>query len=142
MAKPDELQGEHWFELRAAPGGTVVRHTLRGCAAGKYWAIWRERIEPLHDLMLEALLDNVEAAAASGPTDTDPRAAPKRWPYTAGMTSSSADPRPTRTPNAQNANVWTASGLIKPKATSAQNGSERGSSLVASRPVRVSGDPA
>ncbi len=58
------------------------------------------------------------------------------------MTSSSGDPRPTRTPNAQNANVWTASGLIKPKATSAQNSSERGSLLAASRPVKVSGDPA
>ena len=72
VVKPDELQGEHWFELEVAQGGTVVRHTIQGCAAGKYEAIWRERIEPLHDLMLEALLDNVEVAAASGVTDTDP----------------------------------------------------------------------
>ncbi len=68
VARPDELQGEHWFELRAAQGGTVVRHTIQGCAAGKYEAIWRERVEPLHDLILEALLDNIEAAAASGLT--------------------------------------------------------------------------
>ena len=72
VVKPDELQGEHWFELEVAQGGTVVRHTIQGCAAGKYEAIWRERIEPLHDLMLEALLDNVEVAAASSLTDTDP----------------------------------------------------------------------
>jgi hypothetical protein len=72
VAKPDELHGEHWFELGVAPGGTVLRHTLQGSAAGKYEAIWRERIEPLHDLILEALLDNVEAAAASGLTDTGP----------------------------------------------------------------------
>ena len=72
VAKPDELQGEHWFELGVAQGGTVLRHTIQGCAAGKYEAIWRERMEPLHDLILEALLDNVEAAAASGLTDTDP----------------------------------------------------------------------
>jgi hypothetical protein len=34
VAKPDELQGEHWFELGVAQGGTVLRHTIQGCAAG------------------------------------------------------------------------------------------------------------
>jgi hypothetical protein len=63
---PVELHGEHWFELELAEDATVLRHTLEGRAAGKYEAIWRERIGPLHDLILEALLDNVEAAAASG----------------------------------------------------------------------------
>ena len=71
VVRPDELQGEHWFEVGLADGATVLRHTLEGCAAGKYEAIWRERIEPLHDLILEALLDNVEAAAASDQVDTD-----------------------------------------------------------------------
>src|SRR5436305_10057165 len=68
VIRPDGLQGEHWFELGPADGATVLRHTLEGCAAGKYEAIWRERIEPLHNLILETLLDNVEAAA--GRTDT------------------------------------------------------------------------
>jgi hypothetical protein len=68
VIRPDGLQGEHWFELGPADGATVLRHTLEGCAAGKYEAIWRERIEPLHNLILEALLDNVEAAV--GRTDT------------------------------------------------------------------------
>src|SRR6266567_9596847 len=68
VVRPDELQGEHWFELGSAEGATVLRHTLEGCAAGKYEAIWRERIEPLHDLVLEALLDNVEAAAPADRT--------------------------------------------------------------------------
>ena len=63
VVKPDELQGEHWFELGSAEAATVLRHTLESCAIGKYEAIWRERIGPLHDLILEALLDNVEAAA-------------------------------------------------------------------------------
>jgi hypothetical protein len=66
VVRPDELQGEHWFELEPAEGATVLRHTIEGCAVGKYEAIWCERIEPLHDQILEALLDNVEAAAASG----------------------------------------------------------------------------
>jgi hypothetical protein len=65
VVKPDELQLEHWFELEPAAGATVLRHTVEGCVVGKYEAIWRERIEPAHDLVLEALLDNVEAAAAS-----------------------------------------------------------------------------
>jgi hypothetical protein len=34
--------------------------------SGKYGVIWRERIEPLHDLILEALLDNVQAAVTTG----------------------------------------------------------------------------
>jgi hypothetical protein len=66
VVRPDELQGEHWFELELAEGATVVRHTIEGRAAGKYEAIWCEQIEPLHDRILEALLDNIEAAAASG----------------------------------------------------------------------------
>jgi len=66
VVRPDELHGEHWFELEPDEDATVVRHTLEGRAAGQYEAIWRERIGPLHDLILEALLDNIEAAAASG----------------------------------------------------------------------------
>jgi hypothetical protein len=60
---PDELQAEHWFELEPAGSGTLLRHTVEGEALGRYAALWRERIEPLHDRVLEALLDNVEAAA-------------------------------------------------------------------------------
>ena len=66
VVRPEELQGEHWFELEPLEGGTVLRYTVEGRAVGKYEAIWCERIEPLHDLILEALLDNVEAAVASG----------------------------------------------------------------------------
>src|SRR5215218_2675522 len=66
VVRPDELQAEHWFELERAEGVTVVRHTVEGSAAGKYEAIWRTRIEPLHDRVVEALFDKVEAAVASG----------------------------------------------------------------------------
>ena len=31
----DELQAEHWFELKPADGATVVRHTIEGCALGR-----------------------------------------------------------------------------------------------------------
>jgi hypothetical protein len=73
VIRPDELQLEHWFELEFADGATVVRHTVEGYAVGKYEAIWHERIEPFHDVILEALLDNIEAAVASAAGPDSPR---------------------------------------------------------------------
>jgi hypothetical protein len=66
VVKPDELPAEHWFELEPVEGGTLLRLRVSGRATGKYEAIWSERIQPLHDRILEALLDNVEAAVAAG----------------------------------------------------------------------------
>ncbi len=65
VISPEGLQGEHWFELERVDGGTLLRHMLEGQALGKYEAVWTERIEPVHNRVLEALLDNVEAAVAS-----------------------------------------------------------------------------
>jgi hypothetical protein len=65
VVRPEALQAEHWFELELAESATVLRHTIEGCAAGKYEAIWHERLKPLHDRILEALLNNIEAAVAS-----------------------------------------------------------------------------
>jgi hypothetical protein len=39
-----------------------LRHTVEGYANGRYEAIWRDRIEPGHDVELEALFDHVQAA--------------------------------------------------------------------------------
>lgn len=64
VVKPDELRVEHWFEAESAAGATILRHTVEGYAIGRYEAIWRERIEPSHDVELEALLDNVQAAVS------------------------------------------------------------------------------
>ena len=36
--------------------------TVEGTAIGAYEQLWPERIEPLHNRMLEALLDNVKSA--------------------------------------------------------------------------------
>jgi hypothetical protein len=67
VVRPDQMQAEHWFELKPADGATMLRHTIDGSVTGKYEAIWSERIGPLHDLIMEALLDNVQATVASGP---------------------------------------------------------------------------
>jgi len=61
---PSEMRMEHWFEVEPAGGATMLRHTVEGDATGRYEAIWRDRIEPGHDVELEAILDNVEALLA------------------------------------------------------------------------------
>ena len=63
VLSPGELQAGHWFELVPAEGGMLLRHTVEGTATGAYEQLWPERIEPLHNRILEALLDNVQAAA-------------------------------------------------------------------------------
>jgi hypothetical protein len=72
---PDELRVEHWWEVESPTGATVLRHTVMGDADGQYEAIWRERIEPGHDLVLEALLDNVQASLSRPDGDTGPGSA-------------------------------------------------------------------
>jgi hypothetical protein len=62
VTSPEELQGTHWFEAHSVDGGTLLRHTIAGEAVGAYEAIWRDSMEPGHDLILEAVLDNIEAA--------------------------------------------------------------------------------
>jgi len=65
VISPSGFQVEHWFELEQVEGGTLLRHTLEGLALGNYEATWSERIEPFHNRVLEAVLDNVEAAVAA-----------------------------------------------------------------------------
>jgi len=65
VVRPDEMQAEHWFETERAGGTTVLRHTVEGRATAEFGAIWRDRIEPFHDRLLEALLDNVETEVVS-----------------------------------------------------------------------------
>ena len=64
VLKPEELRAEHWFEVEPVAGATVLRHVVEGYATGKYETLWPERIEPGHDLELEAILDNVQAAVS------------------------------------------------------------------------------
>ena len=83
VVSPPELRGEHWFEVETVKDGTVLRHTIDGEAFGAYEAIWRDHIEPRHNLVLEALLDNVQqivervssAGVARGPS-ASPRTLP------------------------------------------------------------------
>ncbi len=64
VVHPPELRAQHWFELEPVGDRTRISHTVEGEAAGQYQAIWRDRIEALHDRILEALLDNLAAGTA------------------------------------------------------------------------------
>ncbi|SRR5260370_20359383 len=67
VVSPPEFRAEHWFESERVEGGTLLRHTIDGQASGAYEAIWRDRIAPRHDLVLEAMLDNVEEIVLAQP---------------------------------------------------------------------------
>ena len=77
VVSPPEFRGEHWFEVELVKDGTVLRHTIDAEVFGEYEPIWRDRIEPVHNLVLEALLDNVQqiverassAREAPGPSE-------------------------------------------------------------------------
>jgi hypothetical protein len=56
---PPGLDAEHWFEVRPSPHGTLVRHVVAGEAHSELDDIWREQLEPVHDRILEALLDRL-----------------------------------------------------------------------------------
>jgi ketosteroid isomerase-like protein len=64
VISPEGLLAEHWFEVERLADQTLLRHRVEGEAVGACEAVWREQIEPSHDLVLEALLDKVEAAVA------------------------------------------------------------------------------
>lgn len=64
---PPELEAEHWFEIRETPTGTLLRHVISGEARAEFADLWRNRLEAIHDRILEALLDRVAKAAVTFP---------------------------------------------------------------------------
>ena len=62
---PPDLRGSHWFEVDAtSSGGSRLRHPVEGEAVGDFEPVWRDRIEPMHDLYIEAIFDRAESALA------------------------------------------------------------------------------
>ena len=64
IVEPEQFRASHWFEINGSEGGTVLRHTVRGEAVGAFEPVWRDRIEPLHDAYMEAVLDRAQEALA------------------------------------------------------------------------------
>jgi len=79
VVSPNGLQAEHWFETEPADGGILLRHTIDGEALGEYEEIWRERIEPGHDRVIEALFDKIEATIQIGTRRPNSEQESPRW---------------------------------------------------------------
>jgi hypothetical protein len=60
VISPESLRAEHWFDVERDAAGERLRHTIVGEAVSAEETIWRERIEPVHDHVIEALFDNIE----------------------------------------------------------------------------------
>jgi hypothetical protein len=58
--------GWHGFELREAPGGTVVTHTIELSLSGTARVVWPLFIAPVHDHCVEAIFDRMEEALTRG----------------------------------------------------------------------------
>jgi hypothetical protein len=54
------FSGGHGFTLTQAPGGTLVRHEIKGRTRGLLILLWPLFVRRAHDRVLEALLDNLE----------------------------------------------------------------------------------
>ena len=61
------LHGTHAFEVEARGGATLVRHVIRADLAWWFAPVWHGYVGGLHDRILEALLDRLEAAGQSIP---------------------------------------------------------------------------
>ena len=64
ITQPKGIEAQHRFDAN----GSVLRHTVEGRATGLMRVGWPLVIEPLHDALLEDLLDRAQGAAA--PTRT------------------------------------------------------------------------
>ena len=59
------FRGMHRFELEPNGRGTVLTHTLEGTTHGRNRIVWPLVIRPMHDALLEDLLDKAEREAAA-----------------------------------------------------------------------------
>lgn len=66
------FRGTHRFDLQRHPAGCELVHTLEGTLHGKGLLLWPLFVRPLHDALLEDVLDRAQAAAGT------PTAAPAK----------------------------------------------------------------
>lgn len=55
-----DLHGGHGFDVTGEEGATRLRHTLRGRPRRSMRVLWPLIVRPVHDALLEDLLDNAE----------------------------------------------------------------------------------
>lgn len=61
------FRGTHRFELREYSGGSELVHTLEGTTHGIGLVVWPLLVRPLHDALLEDVLDRAERSAGQEP---------------------------------------------------------------------------
>ncbi len=61
------FRGTHAFEVRDHADGAELVHTLDGTLHGAGLLLWPFLVRPLHDALLEDVMDRAEAAAGSPP---------------------------------------------------------------------------
>ena len=61
------FRGTHAFHLRDHPNGTELVHTLDGSTHGIGLVLWPLLVRPLHDALLEDVLDRAERSAGRAP---------------------------------------------------------------------------
>lgn len=59
------LKGTHGFEITETPGGCQVTHVLDADVAWWFVPIWILKVRPIHDRILERLLERLDSAAIS-----------------------------------------------------------------------------
>lgn len=63
------FRGTHRFDLRGRPdGGCELTHTLDGTLHGRGLLLWPLVVRPLHDALVEDVLDRAAAVSAGTPT--------------------------------------------------------------------------
>jgi hypothetical protein len=55
-----DLHGGHGFDVVEGDGSACLRHTLRACPRGSMRILWPLVVRPIHDALVEDLLDNAE----------------------------------------------------------------------------------
>ncbi|MEK6974731.1 MAG: SRPBCC family protein [Candidatus Thermoplasmatota archaeon] len=61
------FRGTHRFDVVPHPKGSELVHTLEGTLHGKGLLLWPGMVRPLHDALLEDVLDRAEAASGTPP---------------------------------------------------------------------------
>jgi uncharacterized protein DUF2867 len=97
------LSGWHGFEVAPRGPGAVLRHTVEARACGRMRAVWPCVVRPVHDGIVEQVLDRAEISLGTGP------AQPTRLSAIARLARWRARPRARAT--APSVSEWTTDAL-------------------------------
>ncbi len=63
------FRGTHRFDLAPHPDGCELTHTLEGTLHGRGLLLWPLLVRPLHDALVEDVLDRAEAVSGKSPME-------------------------------------------------------------------------